>query len=234
MREINKMKVFINNNQIEQVENQRDLSPINYKIRSHIDRNTNLGSFDLEVYKDNGINKVYAIGYYTNSMKEPKLFYLTDVDKKLDSDKLILTCLDSMLQKENHNTIFYAHNFGNFDFIFIYNIIKKANQFKQLEYYKTKLLIRDDNILKLTIGIQLKNKSIKIHFVDSINLLNSSLAKLCKDFGLENHKTYFPYNFVNRNTLLYIGNTPDIKYYPKLDINNTDDINIYKNIIKKD
>jgi hypothetical protein len=234
MREINKMKVFINNNQIEQVENQRDLSPITYKIRSHVDRNTNLGSFDLEVYKDNGINKVYAIGYYTNSMKEPNLFYLTDVDKKLDSDKLILTCLDSMLQKENNNTIFYAHNFGNFDFIFIYNIIKKANQFKQYEYYKTKLLIREDNILKLTIGIQLNNTSIQIHFVDSLNLLNSSLDILCKDFGLDNHKTYFPYNFVNRNTLSYIGNTPDIIHYPKLDINNTDDIKIYNKLIKKD
>jgi hypothetical protein len=63
-----------------------------------------------------------------------------------------------------------------------------------------------------------KNKVIKIAFVDSLNLLNSSLAKLSNDFDIEIKKGYFPYDFVKPNTLNYIGDIPDIKYYNDIDI----------------
>lgn len=49
--------------------------------------------------------------------------------------------------------------------------------------------------------------------MDSLLLLQSSLDKLCKTFNTNVKKTYFPYTFVNKHNLWYIGNKPDIKYY---------------------
>lgn len=127
------------------------------------------------------------------------------------------------------NFTFYAHNFARYDFIFIYNIIKRANVNKGFEYYKLNLFTRDDSILKLSIQIQPQaGKAIRIYFVDSLNLLNFSLGQLAKDFAVPTHKTHFPYEFVKKGTLLYIGPTPDIKDYPKL--NNAA---IYQSLIKE-
>ena len=49
--------------------------------------------------------------------------------------------------------------------------------------------------------------------MDSFNLLNNSLDKLCKDFNVTLGKGIFPYNFVNKHNINYIGPTPDLKYY---------------------
>jgi hypothetical protein len=51
-----------------------------------------------------------------------------------------------------------------------------------------------------------------ITIVDSLNLLNQSLYKLAVSFEVPVLKGNFPYSFVKRETLNYIGNTPDYKY----------------------
>jgi len=55
-----------------------------------------------------------------------------------------------------------------------------------------------------------KSKTIKISLVDSLNLLNSNLDKLAKDFKVETKKGNFPHFFVTKKNLNYIGNKPDI------------------------
>jgi hypothetical protein len=44
-----------------------------------------------------------------------------------------------------------------------------------------------------------KGKTIKISFIDSINILDGSLERLAKDFNVETQKGKFPYTFVNSN-----------------------------------
>jgi len=58
-----------------------------------------------------------------------------------------------------------------------------------------------------------KSKPFKISLVDSLNLLNSNLDKLAKDFKVETKKGNFPHFFVTKKNLNYIGNKPDISYY---------------------
>lgn len=232
-RTINNVTFYIEFNKITKIEITRKLDAIKYTNKPVYDRNKNIGSFDLETYQDNdGFWKVYALGYYTTIDIKPTLFYLTDINKEYDSEELVLNCIDQMLVNKYNNFTFYTHNFGRYDFIFIYNILLKANDKKGFEYYKLKINTREDTILKLTITLKKNTKNIQIHFVDSLNLLNFSLDKLAKDFYITMEKGYFPYLFVKRETLLYEGLTPDIKFYPKLNQKNAKDLVIYKNLYK--
>lgn len=53
----------------------------------------------------------------------------------------------------------------------------------------------------------------RITFKDSYLLLPHSLSKLLKSFNVEFKKGIFPYNFVNKDNLDYIGPTPDRSYF---------------------
>jgi hypothetical protein len=54
----------------------------------------------------------------------------------------------------------------------------------------------------------------KIYLKDSLNMLSGSLDQIAKDFNIKDLKKLdFPYLFVNKNNLNYIGPTPDIKYF---------------------
>ena len=44
-------------------------------------------------------------------------------------------------------------------------------------------------------------------------MLPLSLRDLCKSYNVENVKSFFPYSFVNEDSLWYKGNTPDKSYY---------------------
>lgn len=79
------------------------LSPIKKIRRSRKDLvkntyNKNIGSFDLETYRDyrDDTNKVYAIGYAINAPEkvEYETFY---IDRDLDSNALVLNCFIKML-----------------------------------------------------------------------------------------------------------------------------------------
>jgi len=50
-------------------------------------------------------------------------------------------------------------------------------------------------------------------------MLNGSLDSLCKSFNIINKKGIFPHNFVNKDNLFYIGETPDFYYFKYMDIN---------------
>ena len=141
-----------------------------------------------------------------------------------------------MLLSEYNNFTFYAHNLGIYDCIFIYNILLKSNEIRGYNYYNLNISTRDNGILKLTISIKpnSRSKAIKIHLLDSLNLLNASLDKLSVDFNSNTQKTYFPYLFVSRYTLSYIEETPATHQYPKLNKFNIEDRNIYNSLVKKD
>ena len=192
--------------------------------------NPNFGVFDIETFTDiddTGVkySRIYALGYMTYLDRKPNMFYLADHFNKeevLDnnsSSKLLLKCIDQMLIKNYHNYIFYVHNLGQFDIHFLQKILLEYNLNEGIKYYLTPFY-RDDNILRLSVSIVIKegtkrgDKTIKINFVDSLNLLNSSLDKLAKDYNVTTKKDIFPYSFVNKNNLDYIGTTPDKSFFP--------------------
>jgi hypothetical protein len=183
--------------------------------------NKRFGVLDVETYKDGGLGKVYAIGFVTLLDKSDlNIFYLTDLDNSLDSNKLILECVNSMLKSKYHNYIFYVHNLGKFDVVFIqkaleeYNLYRREKLNESEDYYKLTSLFRDDKILRLSVSIKISiKKYIKISFVDSLNLLNNKLEDLCKDFQVSTTKGIFPYEFVTKKTLNYIGQQPAKSHY---------------------
>ena len=207
------------------------LQPIKVVKKSITDRNIKIGTFDLETFIDlDGLAKVYALGYYSSIEDSPKLYYLSDYPN-LDSSELLLKCIDDMLVNKYNNYIFYVHNLGHYDIVFMYNILLKVNLDKGYEYYILNTTMRDNTIIKLEIKIKVysmtkenKYRYIKISFVDSLNLLNSSLDKLTRAFNIDVKKGNFPHTFVNRNTLNYIGNKPDYKFYENLNINDYNNI----------
>ena len=202
------------------------LQPIKSVNKQLTDRNLYFGTFDLETFIDNdGLAKVYALGFYTARDNSPNLFYLTDIPN-LDSSKLIITCLDNMLINKYNNYIFYVHNLGHYDIVFLYNVLLKCNLDKGYDYYILNTSMRDNTIIKLEIKIKVFSKTeenkyryIKISLVDSLNLLNLSLDKLTKEFDIEVRKGKFPHRFVNRNTLNYVGIKPDLYFYDNINNN---------------
>jgi len=96
---------------------------------------------------------------------------------------------------------------ANFDIIFLLKYIVKVATLKPV--------IHNGRIISLTINYG-NNNEYQIQFKDSYLLLLSSLMKLSKSFGVLNPKSLFPFNFVNKDNLNYIGDVPDIKYFIKL------------------
>jgi hypothetical protein len=117
-----------------------------------------------------------------------------------------------MLSEKYNNYIFYIHNLGRFDIVFILKTLLKTNSIYP-DKYSYNLNFREDLILSIEISTKIKGKTYTIKLVDSYNLLNSSLSDLCKTFDTETKKSFFPYNFVNRKTLFYLGNKPNKDYY---------------------
>jgi hypothetical protein len=220
-RSIANVTLTIKNNSISLLEIKIPLNPLKYKGKHKplIDRNNNIGTFDVETYINTttGLACVYGIGFHTTIDSTPHLFYITDPASENDSNKLILNCINQMLISKYHNFIFYSHNFGSYDYVFILNALLKANENIGSEYYILNPCMRDDTPIKLDITIcPTINTKIKISIVDSLNLLNKSLAKLARDFEVDTHKGYFPYLFVTEHKFEYIGPIPDIKYFPSL------------------
>lgn len=162
-----------------------------------------IGTLDLETYKDNDISKTYAIGYYVKD--SINTYYIND---NLDSDEIIVECLDSMLSDKYNGYTFYVHNLSGYDIYFLFRVII-ANSDK----YQYEPTFRDDSIIGIRLSRKSGKKTISIRIVDSYNLLSRSLNDLCVTFDTPVKKTIFPYEFVNKNTLFYVGKKPDIGFY---------------------
>jgi hypothetical protein len=100
----------------------------NFKSKLQLNTaNPFIGSFDLETYLDEGISKVYALGFYTKQ-HGPKTFYIDE--NSLNSEELILKCLESMISAKYDKYTFYVHNLGRYDIYFLLNILVKSDKYK--------------------------------------------------------------------------------------------------------
>ena len=173
--------------------------------------NPNIGVIDIETYlaKDN-IQKVHAIGFKTNLDKNPVTYYISKQD--LDHNKIILSLINELIRPKYDKITFYCHNLSGYDIVFILKVLfayNDSNCNTDEDKFKVSCVLRDDRIIKITIG---KNKhSFTIH--DSYCILPNSLRLLADNFDVDTVKSIFPYRFATQDHLFYIGNTPDIHFY---------------------
>ena len=212
IRHVGNVKGFINKKGVYKKAISTKFTPIESfnlkgKIARMIQPEWRIGTLDLEAYRKGPQHKAYAIGFYIKDFV--KTFYL---ESDLNSDNLIIKCINEMLTEKYNGYTFYVHNWTKYDVYFIFRLILKLSELEP-ETYKNKPYYRDGDIIGIDISRKINKKVYTIHIKDSVNILQSSLDNLCKTFNTEVKKSYFPHKFVNKNTLFYIGNKPDKKYY---------------------
>jgi DNA polymerase type B, organellar and viral len=82
--------------------------------------------------------------------------------------------------------------------------------------YKIGALFKDGKVISINLSSKNKNKKAKkqkLFIKDSLKLLPLSLEKLIKGFNIDTKKLLFPYRFVNKNNLNYIGSIPSFDYF---------------------
>ena len=209
---------FIKQNSIIFSEKKNYLTAI--KKKSFVDNNAiiediRIGVIDLETYtvNINGVKlaKVYTIGFFTNLNFKPVLYYI-DIET-LNSEKIVLKCIDEMLRPKYRGITFYAHNSGMFDNVFILKILSEFNKQVTNNPYIIKTVCRDNIILKLTIQRKIDGVLQSVSILDSYRILTDKLSVLCTKYEVEESKGYFPYDFATVNNLSYIGETPNKNYY---------------------
>lgn len=113
------------------------------------------------------------------------------------------------LIKNNDKRICYFHNWGGYDAILSLNSLLTC-----LPNLKLNPILKDGELMSLEV-LQGTTKLITIK--DSIRILPASLSKLAKDWKVPTLKDHFPHYFLLNNsikeTLLYIGNIPEYKYF---------------------
>jgi hypothetical protein len=213
--------------------------------------NPNIGVVDTEtiVCKD-GITRVYCLGFKTNLDESPILFYVND-DKDLESysnlesnsdyskyikylkyDKVVLELVEGLLASKYKNVKFYCHNMAKLDVYFLLGVLLRHNRHAS-DYspkYKLSYVLRDKDILKLTVRKKIHDIIYKFTIQDSYLMLTQSQAKLCEVFKVDSLKGVFPYKFLHEHNLSYVGQTPGVTFYKGLDDNSPE----YKALLKQD
>ena len=98
---------------------------------------------------------------------------------------------------------------GRYDIVFLIRILLGANTDLGKEKYILSIISKDDVIVCM--NIQVGPNTVKL--VDSYNILSHSLYKLGETFNLDIKKDIFPYTFVNKETMFYLGKKPYISFY---------------------
>lgn len=148
---------------------------------------------DLETYINNEIVKPYCVSIFDGQQSQS--FYLLDY---ANSEEMLTESVKFLMKRKYSGYKIYLHNFSNFDGIFLIRILSSLSD-------NIKPIIRDHRIIDLK--FKFDNKYI-LYFRDSYLILPTSLKKLAIQFNVDN-KTIFPYSFVNKNNLDFVGNVPD-------------------------
>ena len=168
-------------------------------------------TFDIETLLINNVHKPYLYSMY-DGFKSYSWFTESP-----------LQLFNQLLRPKYRNYKVYAHNLSRFDIVFIFKYLSTLNN----QGYKIKILMRDQNIISLTIQNYTKNISITIK--DSYLILPSSLSKLSKQFQVETPKLIEPV-FTGNDHPDYKMN--DLSHYNK-EIIKIDDFNLWKEQIQK-
>jgi len=155
-------------------------------------------TLDIETYKDrDGGMHPYLISWFDG--KKHHSYYLTDFKS---SSLMIIKALTDLKRKKYDGYKIYIHNLAGFDGFYIIKELASLG-------FLTPIIHNGKIIsLKLTFMNQNESKFYSLLFLDSLQLLLSSLKKLCKAFKLTEDKGLFPHKFVNQDNLNYKGALP--------------------------
>ena len=185
-----------------------------YALKNLYVNNPYIGTLDIETYSDNGVSRVYALGFYTKQ-HNVNIFYINP--NTLNSDQSIIDCIDSMLTSKYTGYTFYVHNLGRYDAVFLLSVLITANMID--DRYILDMICRDDTILSLSISKKVNKKMYTIKIIDSYNILSHSLKTLCLTFNTKISKDIFPYKFLERNILFYTGVKPFLSFFEDVEFN---------------
>lgn len=145
----------------------------------------------------------YTLCYYINN----KHYYEYKND---NNDNIIKKMIDNIINIIKKKVVIFVHNI-EFDGRLIFDALSKNSD------YILKSNIKNNSIYSITI---IKDKK-EIFIKCSYKLFPISLKKIAEDLNLDK-KMVFPYKFVNKFNLNYIGEIPDKIYF-----NNEDEYNIF-------
>jgi len=186
----------IKDNSIVFVDKQISLPPVKKEhsfdadvYKTTIIEDVRIGTIDVETYKVNNLAKVYAIGFYTNLDSKPITYYIEDTT--LNSDKIILKCINEMLRSKYEGITFYAHNFGKFDCVFILKALLEYNQ--DLEAYKAWVEVE----AKARAEAKLNNSEINSEINYSEDVPEEAPKDTSKDVPKDDWENKSPYILIN-------------------------------------
>ena len=129
-----------------------------------------------------------SVGIYDG--KEYQTFFITDyMNSVAPAEQMLRDSFNYLMQGKYNNYHIYLHNFSKFDGVFLLKIISNLDA-------KVNLLIRDNNLLTISISFEINDDKYKIHLHDSLLLLPASLEKLAINFGVES-KGNFDFSKIN-------------------------------------
>lgn len=95
--------------------------------------NPNIGAIDIETYTaTNNTTKVYALGFRTNLNENIQTYYIDTQIKNYS--EIILNLIDELFKSKYENIIFYCHNLGGFDVVFILKVLYDYNDLHESKY----------------------------------------------------------------------------------------------------
>jgi hypothetical protein len=174
------------------------------------DKTLRILGYDIETYTD---EKTQAISYCI-CLSNGETFYGEDCIYKfceyLNSIKTIKDFTKTRANKKGQKIYIYGFNNSRFDNLLIFNTLLDNNDGSKLEY-----TIAGSAIKRI--------KYANIQIFDLSLYYAGTLSDVVTSFKLKQKKGVFPYKFVNKNNLDYVGDIPALEYW-----NNEDDMNYYK------
>lgn len=144
------------------------------------------------IYGENKKNEVVNNEYWGEKCVDNLIDWLEEIRTKKNAKK-------SRSKTQIGNIFIYGFNNSRFDNLFIF---EKINE----KFPNAKILFTDNAI-----------KYIKFDnvFLYDMSLIykNGSLRKTCEAFNLEEEKGVYPYKFLTKQNLGYIGTVPDVTYW---------------------
>jgi len=167
----------------------------------------NLGALDLETFTvdESGLQQTYAGGWMCDNEKQ--LFASKD-----SAENVIILIIDSIFKyltdNKKKNISIYAHNLGRFDAVELIKGVSVDDRYEVKGIWK-----REENKLLSLKIIQVKSRK-SVTLLDSISFFGfNSLKNTLKSYDIKVTKGIFPYSFVNKDNLNYVGHKPEKKFY---------------------
>ena len=178
--------------------NRKYIEPLKYKYISNAKFNPYFCTYDLETFKnDKGLATPYLFGLYIPDIGFKAFYGLDCVEKALD----FILEYDYPTKK----VCFYAHFAGGFDAILIMKDIIKIKGESKID----RLVDPTNNMFY----ISFEHNNRIFEFKDSFKLIPIKLDRILKGFNIKVNESLgklpFNHKWVNKDTINYIGKTPE-------------------------